>query len=208
MVVAEKKEKAMSPDDQDQSLIFDAHSALNISLFPPLFFFSGLYYTDVASTLVVLMNYSAFLQRSLQRKRGSWKARDEFISVVLGIVAISFRQTNIFWVAVFPAGLTVVDTLKSNVGPSARSPTWTPSEILTQSWRSGQIYDPSVADASLKEYILTSFTVVLAAMRMPVVLLKALLPCLSLLGLFAGFVAWNGGVVLGKSVLRCSSISY
>lgn len=207
-LVAEKKEGAAKPADDDPSVIFDAHSALNISLFPPLFFFSGLYYTDVTSTLIVLMNYSAFLQRRLQRKRGSWGVRDEFITVALGVVALSFRQTNIFWVAVFPGGLTIVDTLKDNLEYSAKSSAGTASEILAQSWSSGQIYDPAAADAGLKEYILASLTVILAAARAPVVLLKASFPYLTLLTLFAGFVAWNGGVVLGNSALQDNLISY
>lgn len=207
LVTAEKKEQTKDADDEDPSVIFDAHSALNISLFPPLFFFSGLYYTDVASTLIVLMSYSAFLQRRLQRKRGNWNARDELITVVLGVVALSFRQTNIFWVAVFPAGLTVVDTLKSSSKPLTLHSSGTASEILSQSWSIGQIYDPSVGDAALKEYILASLTIVLAAVRAPVVLLKALFPYLTLLTLFAGFVLWNGGVVLGKFPLRCNQNS-
>lgn len=37
------------------------HSAVNIALFPPLFFFSALYYTDVLSTLFVVLFYVTFL---------------------------------------------------------------------------------------------------------------------------------------------------
>src|SRR4051812_7721932 len=59
--VQEGKEPAS--DEQtakdDQTVVIDAHTALNIALFPPLFFFSALYYTDVISTLVVLLSYSA-----------------------------------------------------------------------------------------------------------------------------------------------------
>jgi alpha-1,2-glucosyltransferase len=142
-------------------VIYDAHSALNISLFPPLFFFSGLYYTDVASTLIVLMNYSAFLQR----RKGTFSARDDLILVVLGIVALSFRQTNIFWVAVFPAGLTVIDTLRSMVPITASASTETASAILAQSWSKGRIYDPSVAEAGMKGMIECSPTSVSARIQ-------------------------------------------
>ena len=41
-------------------------------------------------------------------------------------------------------------------------------------------------------------SVVVAAIRKPLVVLKVVVPYLTLLVLFAGFVAWNGSVVLGK----------
>jgi hypothetical protein len=37
-------------------------------------------------------------------------------------------------------------------------------------------------------------------LRRPVAVIKAVLPYLVLLGLFGGFVLWNGGVVLGTSL--------
>ncbi|KAK6596619.1 DIE2/ALG10 family protein [Botrytis cinerea] len=50
------------------------HTAANIALFPPLFFFSGLYYTDVLSTCVVLYLYKQFLEQAeLNEIRKSWK---------------------------------------------------------------------------------------------------------------------------------------
>jgi alpha-1,2-glucosyltransferase len=89
--------------------LYDVHSALNISLFPPLFFFSGLYYTDVISTLVVLGVYAMFL-KSVEKGTGApWEG---FTLIPPAILALYFRQTNIFWVAVFPAGLALVNVLK------------------------------------------------------------------------------------------------
>jgi alpha-1,2-glucosyltransferase len=76
------------------------HTALNIALFPPLFFFSGLFYTDVLSTCVVLLSYRLWLEK----RSGIWL-------YVVGIVALSMRQTNIFWVAVFMGGLEAVRAL-------------------------------------------------------------------------------------------------
>jgi alpha-1,2-glucosyltransferase len=97
-----------SNEDEVQTSLIDAHTALNISLFPPLFFFSGLYYTDVLSTLVVLAAYTTYLN---QRRTQNYLI-SSLVTVNIGVLALLFRQTNIFWVAVFPAGLAVVDTLK------------------------------------------------------------------------------------------------
>src|SRR5437667_11992102 len=40
------------------------HSALNTVLFPPLFFFSALYYTDIPSLFFVLACYRYYIQYS------------------------------------------------------------------------------------------------------------------------------------------------
>lgn len=60
------------------------------------------------STLVVLAAYSTYLS---QRNTKSYFL-SSLITINVGVLALLFRQTNIFWVAVFPAGLAVVDTLK------------------------------------------------------------------------------------------------
>lgn len=83
-------------------------SIFSITLFPPLFFFSALYYTDVASTLSVLGFYNVFLYGEYNRKplwlRGP-------VLVILGAVSLLFRQTNVFWVTVFPAGIVLVNQI-------------------------------------------------------------------------------------------------
>lgn len=71
------------------------HRAINIALFPPLFFFSGLYYTDVGSTAFVLLAYYLFLAGG---HKGS-----SILYLPIAVASLSFRQTNIFWVAIFPA---------------------------------------------------------------------------------------------------------
>jgi len=131
-----------SLEKDDPAFWSKAHSALNIALFPPLFFFSGLFYTDVMSTLFVLLSYDAFLKRPV----GGMKATDDFKAILIGIVALLFRQTNIFWVAVFPAGLATVNTLRHNAHFKSEGDA---RQILEASWREGQVYDPLVEDASL-----------------------------------------------------------
>jgi alpha-1,2-glucosyltransferase len=81
--------------------LLSTHSALNIALLPPLFFFSALYYTDVASTLSVMLCFYLLIRSDESNIKQIWWHLRLF---VLGLVSLSFRQTNIFWVAVFPAG--------------------------------------------------------------------------------------------------------
>lgn len=82
-------------------------TAANIWLFPPLFFFSALYYTDVQSAFWTILAYRSY-QRYEQRDFASWG--DAIFQVILGIIALFFRQTNIFWVAIFPAGLALISS--------------------------------------------------------------------------------------------------
>lgn len=93
-----------------------AHTALNICLFPPLFFFSALYYTDVVSTEVVL--WSLYLSQNETLK--GMPLRRGMVLVFAGVVALSFRQTNVFWVAVFSAGLDAVEVLQQAVEQSLK----------------------------------------------------------------------------------------
>lgn len=144
----------------------------NICLFPPLFFFSGLYYTDLPALFLVLEAYINDIARSRSLGYGgssdggsdasavsrqasrqpnlaglvSWRyAR----FVVSGLLALLCRQTNIFWVAVFLGGVRVVRTLHqiNNVDGGSTS---TVKDIATRSWSQRQIYDPPVSEACIE----------------------------------------------------------
>jgi alpha-1,2-glucosyltransferase len=132
-------------DTSDPSIISDANTALNIALFPPLFFFSALFYTDVMSTLIVLLSYNVLL-----KGKASPGAFSDFSTIIVGLVALCFRQTNIFWVAVFPAGLGIIDALKGSESPSTPSKARTPRDVIQKSWSSGYVHDCSVEDAGLQ----------------------------------------------------------
>lgn len=127
----------------DPTTVLDAHSALNIALFPPLIFFSALYYTDVMSTLVVLLSYSVFLKKS----SATGSAVENIMAICVGIVALFFRQTNIFWVAVFPAGLAVVNAFKRDESPPVSSTSADVTAVLRKCWSEGKVYDCSIQDA-------------------------------------------------------------
>jgi alpha-1,2-glucosyltransferase len=89
---------------------YAVHTALNVALFPLLFFFSGLYYTDVASTAVVLVAYLNHLKR-IGRDRCS--ALNDLTTILFGIITLFFRQTNVFWVVVYMGGLEAVHAVKT-----------------------------------------------------------------------------------------------
>jgi alpha-1,2-glucosyltransferase len=135
-----------SPKENDPTVILDAYTALNIALFPPLFFFSALFYTDVMSTLVVLLGYSAFVKQNTIHSGLSEMSN----AVILGVAALLFRQTNIFWVAVFPAGLAIIDALKADALPPKSPKGRAFGDIIQDSWDNGAVHDCSVQDAELQ----------------------------------------------------------
>ena len=97
-----------------------------ILCFPLLFFFSGLYYTDLLSTLTVMVTYTFWLASS--QAEGVWKVIFQMLHVAFGLVSLATRQTNIFWVSVFLGGLQVIETLKEAAGE-------------------GKIHDPPISEA-------------------------------------------------------------
>ncbi|KAF2834010.1 alpha-1,2 glucosyltransferas-like protein alg10 [Ophiobolus disseminans] len=186
----------------DPTITLDANTAMNISLFPPLFFFSALFYTDVISTLVVLLSYSALLRKT--SAHGS--TFDTFNAIIVGVVALFFRQTNIFWVAVFPAALSVVNALKSSTPSFSSARAATIGDIVRTSWNEAIVYDCSVEEAGFQDYFILLLSVSLAALRKPFLVLRVAFPYLTLLGLFVGFVFWNGSVVLGDKSAHTATI--
>ena len=176
---------------------------LNVCLFPPLFFFYALYYTDVASTLSVLYVYGFYLNG----RRGCL--------VVAGLVSLWFRQTNIFWISIFTGALDLTKSL-SKGRPGIEYPA-VPSlgNTIYGSWSRSCIYDgpvnqatfaglylrislPSLLIVALADYVKSALSIVVASLSDPRMVVRVLWPYLTLLGAFGSFIIWNGGVVLGK----------
>ncbi|KAG4025292.1 hypothetical protein MFRU_061g00110 [Monilinia fructicola] len=188
------------------------HTAVNIALFPPLFFFSGLYYTDVLSTCVVLYLYKQFLEQGERTKiEKTWKNSAWFY--LCGVLALCMRQTNIFWAAVFLGGMEAVRTMKRIdrlTAPSCR-PSQVPSSegLLKQFYEivnSEHLHDPHLHATRLEDFILTPLSVFrIGITRLPHILLQ-LIPHISLLITFATFVYINGGVVLGDKTNHVATI--
>ncbi|KAK1790536.1 hypothetical protein P4O66_014425 [Electrophorus voltai] len=94
-------------------------SALTLSTFPVLYFFTFLYYTDAGSTFFTLFAYLMCLY-------GCHKA-----AALLGICAMLFRQTNVIWVA-FCAGSVVAQKMDEawRLEQSKKRDEKSPSRIL------------------------------------------------------------------------------
>lgn len=136
---------------QTSSLSFHAiHTGMNIGLFPLLFFFSALYYTDVFSTLMVLFAFQNHLER-VGPKGTPW--RNDFFVILLGIASLFMRQTNVFWVVVFMGGLEAVEAAKAEPTDKPQPPKHGDlmANIKYFAWRSslGEIHDPALDQASL-----------------------------------------------------------
>ncbi|KAM3076787.1 glucosyltransferase [Clarireedia jacksonii] len=182
------------------------HTAFNMALFPPLFFFSGLYYTDILSTCMVLKIYKTFLEG---RDR---KGRKFFQSYLWGMISLTMRQTNIFWAAIFMGGMETVRTLQNPL-PSAsvheRERLQSLQSFVKARWNEalhGMVFDVPLRSASLEDIVLTPLTLVPAILvRLPLIL-KNLLPYLSLLISFTILIYLNGGVVLGDKENHIATI--
>lgn len=220
------------------------HTVLNICLFPPLFFFSVLYYTDVLSASCVLATYILFLQRRqttdtpskgqdlVHKSNGpasrlrAWSragssAQRPWLTDIelcaLGLYALLFRQTNIFWVAIFLAGLEIIQVVKRNCTTSWEGKDTSFSSIIRESWYHGKIYDPLIREACLEgrpptilSHIFPPDPVLMVDYLKPTIslaigtainlkeVLVSIIPYVFLLTVFGSFVLWNGGVVLGQ----------
>ncbi|XP_062517774.1 putative Dol-P-Glc:Glc(2)Man(9)GlcNAc(2)-PP-Dol alpha-1,2-glucosyltransferase [Corticium candelabrum] len=71
--------------------------SLVVSLFPVLYFFTFLYYTDMASTFFVLLTYYCAI------------SGHHFLSATAGAAAVLCRQTNIVWVGFSAAVAALLD---------------------------------------------------------------------------------------------------
>ena len=81
-----------------------------IILFPLLFFFSGLYYTDLFSAFAVVVTYTCWSAGS--QSHGAIQVIYQLLHLAFGILSLLTRQTNIFWVAIFLGGLQIAKTVK------------------------------------------------------------------------------------------------
>lgn len=108
-----------------------------ISMFPLLFFFNFLYYTDPGSTFFVLMCYAEARSRAPLKAAG------------YGVVAVLFRQTNIVWV-VFSAAvslLALLDAISSALRRSAAANPELERAKVQSTGSSSKTYQNAGADA-------------------------------------------------------------
>ncbi|KAI8679471.1 Dol-P-Glc:Glc(2)Man(9)GlcNAc(2)-PP-Dol alpha-1,2-glucosyltransferase [Fusarium keratoplasticum] len=183
------------------------HTAFNIALFPLLFFFSGLYYTDVASTAAVLVAYLNHLNR-LGRDQSS--PLNDILTVVLGVFTLFFRQTNVFWVVVYMGGLEAVHAIKTLRPERVDQPFMSSlvEQVKYYLWRYslGDIHDPPLNLLWPDEVIFCVLSLGIAALCNPIRVIRQIWPYVAVLAAFGSFVFWNGGVVLGDKSNHVATI--
>ncbi|KAK2027350.1 DIE2/ALG10 family protein [Colletotrichum zoysiae] len=177
---------------------YSIHLGWNVALFPILFFFSGLYYTDVVSTLSVLVAYYHHLRR-VREERSSLLC--DWSTIVIGVFTLIMRQTNVFWVVVYMGGLeavAAVKTLRPRPVPKANMRTLGEC-VRFYTWRYsvGDVHDPPLNTAWPDDLFFSALSIGIAALANPLHILRKVYPHIVIMALFAGFVYWNGGVVLG-----------
>ncbi|CAH3024901.1 unnamed protein product [Porites evermanni] len=156
---AQEQEEGTEGGNEDESQITRCSvTALVLGVFPVLYFFTFLYYTDSGSVFFVLLTYYLSL-------RGN-----HFAAALAGSASIFLRQTNVIWV-IFTAGVTALRTIQQSMDKTA-------------------LGDSPGFLVELKAYC--------------IIFCKhffELFKCLWSYGLvvvgFAGFVVWNGGIVVG-----------
>ncbi|KAL2872355.1 tyrosyl-DNA phosphodiesterase-domain-containing protein [Aspergillus lucknowensis] len=176
-----------------------SHTVLNMCLFPPLFFFAGLYYTDILALLVVVEAYNWDLNRQSQPRLA---VLETAVFVGLGVAALAFRQTNVFWVSVFFGGLHVVRKLRR------ATKTCESAEItdIVRASSKNELYDPMVLDASISDYVKTAISLSFVAFNNLKSVITSLVPYVFILAAFGTFVLWNGSVVLGHKEFHTASV--
>ncbi|XP_063073955.1 dol-P-Glc:Glc(2)Man(9)GlcNAc(2)-PP-Dol alpha-1,2-glucosyltransferase [Engraulis encrasicolus] len=150
-------------------------TALALSTFPVLYFFTFLYYTDAGSTFFILFAYLMTLYASHK------------MAALLGVCAILFRQTNVVWV-VFCAGTVVAQQLDE---------AWAAEQAKKRDHpRSPSAFHVPLSVAGGKRLVrfLWGFVTTPANVKTVVV---ATWPYLLVGAGFVSFVVLNGGIVVG-----------
>ncbi|KAM3536278.1 hypothetical protein MY4038_000436 [Beauveria bassiana] len=183
------------------------HTAINIGLFPLIFFFGGLYYTDVLSTGVVLAAFVNHLSRVGVVHSSVWS---DLVTIVLGAAALCMRQTNVFWIVVFLGGLEAVHAVKTLRPDRVNQPVMKTMRERCQyfAWRYsvGDIHDLPTHRAYPDDMVFTVLSIGIAVVRNPLRVTRQIWPYVAVLASFAAFVHWNGSVVLGDKSNHVATI--
>ncbi|KAF6730885.1 Dol-P-Glc:Glc(2)Man(9)GlcNAc(2)-PP-Dol alpha-1,2-glucosyltransferase [Oryzias melastigma] len=148
-------------------------SALSLSMFPVLYFFNFLYYTDAGSTFFILFAY-------LMTLYGCHKA-----AALLGVCSVLFRQTNIIWLA-FCAGTLVAAKMDE---------AWRVEHTKKKEEKSPPSQVP-LSFGGVKKVLLFSVEFFTSPGHIKAVLLVAW-PYAAVAGGFLAFIVWNDGIVVG-----------
>ncbi|EJD55635.1 glucosyltransferase, partial [Auricularia subglabra TFB-10046 SS5] len=135
-----------------------------VSAVPIAWFFGFLYYTEVPSLALVL----ACVVSAAKGRHA--------LAALLGVLACTFRQTNIVWLLYAFAANRLSHLRFRRAPPGAAT-----------------LHDPPSLDATPGDLIKT----LQSAFGVLPVLLEPIAPYAAVVAAFVGFVVWNGGIVLG-----------
>ncbi|EMS45489.1 Alpha-1,2-glucosyltransferase ALG10-A [Triticum urartu] len=153
--------------------------AILVALYPVHWFFTFLYYTDVASLAAVLAMYLSCL------KKRFW------VSALFGALSILFRQTNVIWMIFFAANgaIAYVQDLSLSDCPSDEN-----SEPTDKSRAEVSDRDSKVSALGFTEEL---FDIGFKIWNSKCKVLITFAPFAIVLVTFGAFIIWNGGIVLG-----------
>ncbi|KAB5572140.1 DIE2/ALG10 family-domain-containing protein [Coniochaeta sp. 2T2.1] len=185
---------------------YSYHTGVNIALFPVLYFFSALFYTDVYSALFVLLAY----ENHVVRVASGTNFLSDAWTVLIGVSTLLMRQTNVFWVVVYMGGLEAVHAIRSLRPAAVMTPElttlWGVVKFYAGRYSVGDIHDPPLNVAYPDDWLFCGLSIAIAAVCNPVRVIKQIWPYISVAACFAGFVVWNGGVVLGDKSNHVATI--
>ncbi|KAF4377550.1 dol-P-Glc:Glc(2)Man(9)GlcNAc(2)-PP-Dol alpha-1,2-glucosyltransferase isoform X2 [Cannabis sativa] len=193
--------------------------AVVLSMYPLHWFFTFLYYTDVASLTAVLAMYLACLRKSY------------WFSGLLGAMAVAIRQTNIIWMLFVACSEIINITLGhqrdkidiDDASVSIRKNSQQAPEnnaILSSNLRKRIISSKldtgaqsthtrsSTSRISTPGLVDDIIAVCLTSLHMKKKLFVAFSPFIILLVAFVAFVRWNGSVVLGAKEAHAVSLHF
>ncbi|GAN02031.1 Dol-P-Glc:Glc(2)Man(9)GlcNAc(2)-PP-Dol alpha-1,2-glucosyltransferase isoform X2 [Mucor ambiguus] len=147
--------------------------ALALTWFPVGFFYNFLYYTDPGSTFLVLQSYLL-----VKKKRYS-------LAGLVGMASLTFRQTNVIWLCLFMM-VTIIDTL-DQVDNSKKNDD---ASITLYNPVCASIQKPAQAVQSI-------YSLIINTLKNIKIVLPVIWTFLLGVALFAVFLIWNGGIVLG-----------
>ncbi|KAI9360128.1 alpha-2-glucosyltransferase Alg10 [Pilaira anomala] len=146
--------------------------ALTLSWFPVGFFYNFLYYTDPGSTFFVLLSYLLVKKKSY------------FLSGIIGLISLTFRQTNVIWLCLFMM-IVIIDTL-------------TIDHKKNDELTSNSLYNPVCSSIHTPTQVVRVIsTLLINTVKHITVVLPNISTFIFAIISFVVFLIWNGGIVLG-----------
>uniref|UniRef100_A0A0E0KSH0 Dol-P-Glc:Glc(2)Man(9)GlcNAc(2)-PP-Dol alpha-1,2-glucosyltransferase n=2 Tax=Oryza punctata TaxID=4537 RepID=A0A0E0KSH0_ORYPU len=153
--------------------------AILVALYPIHWFFTFLYYTDVASLAAVLAMYLFCLKKQF------------WVSAAFGAFSILLRQTNVIWMIFFAANGAIAHAQCLYVKNNVR---YENSELTYKSNKEISHMDNKTTAPGFTEEI---WDTIFKLWNSKCEVLIAFIPFAMVLLVFVAFIVWNGGIVLG-----------